>query len=153
MSLEQDLQQEQVAHLNLSHFSSIEIGTSVKTTIEIMRAENHHCALITDSGPLVGIFTDHDILGGMVDDPDTWNLPIDDFITPDPKTINAKEPVDKALALMDDKHFRNIPVVDDDGNVVGNLTQYAIIEYLADRFPESVDSLLTDPNQVAPTRR
>jgi CBS domain-containing protein len=40
--------------------------------------------------------------------------------------------------LMEDKRFRNVPVLGDDGHVVGNLTHYAMIKYLADRFPKSV---------------
>ncbi len=138
MSFEQDLQKEQVAHLDLSNYTSVEIGISVRRTIEQMRAEKHTCALITDQGALVGIFTEHDILTKIVDDPETWILPIDDFITPAPLTVKAKDPLHIALALMEKNHFRNVPVLDEDGKLKGNLTHYAIIKYLADRFPESV---------------
>ena len=46
MSLEHDLQQEQVTCFDLSYFTSVEIGTSVKTTIEKMQAEHQHCVII-----------------------------------------------------------------------------------------------------------
>lgn len=152
MGLEQELQQEQVIHLDLSHFISVEIGTSVKTTVEKMKAENHHCAIITDGGSLAGIFTDRDILMKIVGYPETWNRPIDDFMTPSPVTVNAKDAVDTALALMDDKHFRNVPVVDDKGAVVGNLTHYDLIKYLAGRFPESVYNLPPHPDRATRKR-
>ena len=59
MSLEHDLQQEQVNNLDLNNFTTVEIGTSVKSTIEQTRAENHHCAFIVDDkGSLIGIL-DH----------------------------------------------------------------------------------------------
>jgi CBS domain-containing protein len=151
MTLEQELQHERVNHLDLSNFIAVEIGTSVKTVVEAMRAQQRNCAIVTDQGSLVGIFTDHDVLIKVADNPDTWQLPIDDFITLAPLTVKATDPVDKALALMNKKHFRNVPVLDETGQVVGNLTHYAIIQYLADRFPESVYNLPPDPERT--TRR
>jgi CBS domain-containing protein len=138
MSIEQELQQEQVSQLDLSNFVLIEIGTAVKDAVKQMREKNQTCAIITDQEDLVGIFTDHDIMVKIADDPETWNLPIDDFVTPSPLTVQANDPVSKALALMEDRRFRNVPVLGDDSQVVGNLTHYAMIKYLADRFPQSV---------------
>mgnify|MGYP001817011850 CR=1 FL=1 len=137
MSLEQNLQQEQIDSLDLSDYVSVEIGTSVRRVVEQMRSENHNCALVTDRGVLTGIFTDHDILMKIADNPDTWGLPIDDFITPSPFTVNGKDSLETALTLRDERQFRNVPVLDDDGRVVGNLTHYALVKYLADRLPAS----------------
>jgi CBS domain-containing protein len=153
MTLEQDLQQAQVNHLDLNHFTIVGIGTSVKSTIEKMREEGRHCAIIVDDEEsLVGIFTDRDILRKVADDRDSWDLPIDDIMTPAPLTVQTINRADMALALMDFKHFRNVPVVDSDGKVVGNLTHFAIIKYLSDRFPESVYNLPPNPKQVTKKR-
>ena len=150
MSLEYNLQQERVTCFDLTNFTAVEIGTSVKTTIEKMRAEHQHCAIIVDNaGALLGIFTDRDILRRVVDARDTWDLPIDDIMTPSPTSVNANDQADVALALMDYKHFRNIPVLNDEGIVVGNLTHYAIIKYLNDRFSEAVCDSSPNSNQVA----
>jgi CBS domain-containing protein len=152
MSLEYDLRQEKVIHLNLTEFTEVQIGTSVKATIEKMRRESHNCAFVTENGQLVGIFTDRDILRKVVDSPEMWNHPIEDVMTPSPLSVNSSDPADAALNLMNQKHFRNVPVLDEKGAVIGNLTHYAIIKYLADRFPESVYNLPPDPDRVAHDR-
>ncbi len=152
MSLEYDLRQEQVSHLNLTEFTEVEIGTSVKATIEKMRQENHNCAFITDNGQLVGIFTDRDILWRVVDASETWSHPIEEVMTPTPLTVNSNDSADTALNLMNERHFRNVPVLDETGAVIGNLTHYAIVKYLADHFPESVYNLPPDPDRVARNR-
>lgn len=152
MSLEYDLRQEQVIHLNLTEFTAVEIGTSVKTTIDRMRAENHNCAFVTENGQLVGIFTDRDILRRVVDIPETWQRPIEDVMTSDPLSVKLTDPADVALNLMNQHHFRNVPVLDENGTVIGNLTHYAVIKYLADHFPESVYNLPPDPDSVASDR-
>ena len=109
MSLEHDLQQEQVNRLDLNDFTTVEIGTSVKSTIEQMRAEKQHCAFVVDDkGSLIGIFTDRDILRKVADSRETWDLPIDDVMTPSPISVHAVDRADLALALMDFKHFRNV---------------------------------------------
>ena len=94
---------------------------------------------------LAGIFTDRDVL--RIDTHETWNLPIDDIMTPSPTTVNANDRADVALALMEYKRFRNIPVLDDQGAVVGNLTHYAIIKYLNDRFSELTCASFQDADQ------
>ena len=152
MSFECDLQEEQVNHLDLNCFTMVEIGTSVKATIEKMREENQHCAIILDEDSLAGIFTDRDILRKVVGTREIWDLPIDDVMTSSPFTVQAKNRVDMALALMDFKHFRNVPVVDDEGQVVGNLTHYAIIKYLRDHFPDTIYNLPPDPRQATKER-
>ena len=152
MSLEKDLQQERVIHLDLSRFTAVKVGTTVQETVEKMRQAGHHSAIVTKDGKLAGIFTDRDLMRKVVDTPGTWNDPIENVMTLDPITVNSNDPAFKALALMDEKHFRNVPVVDDTGQVIGNLTHYAVIKYLADRFPESVYNLPPDPDAVASNR-
>ncbi len=152
MSLENDLKKEQVIHLDLSQFTAVEVGTSVRDTVEEMRKAGHHCAIVTKKGALKGIFTDRDLMRKVVDTPDTWDRPIEEVMTPSPITVNSKDPADKALALMHEKHFRNVPVVNNKGKVIGNLTHHAIIKYLADRFPESVYNLPPDPDRVSENR-
>lgn len=130
MSLEKNLEDVQIDHLDLSDYHSAEIGTSVKTVVEGMRTSDHNCTIVTDRGELIGIFTDHDILMKIADNIETWHRPIDDFVRPSPFTLTDKDSLKTALTLMDEKQFRNIPVVDDQGHLVGNLTHHALIDYL-----------------------
>ncbi|MBI1882472.1 MAG: CBS domain-containing protein [Chloroflexi bacterium] len=152
MGLEYDLRQERVIHLNLTEFTEVEAGTSVRATIEKMRKDNHNCAFVTNQGNLTGIFTDRDILRRVVDAPASWDQPIETVMTPMPLTVSTNDPADTALNLMNEKHFRNVPVLDDTGAVIGNLTHYAIVKYLADRFPESVYNLPPEPDRVVRNR-
>jgi CBS domain-containing protein len=152
MSLESNLQKELVVHLDLTNFTQVESGVSVRESVAKMRAENNNCAIVTNAGKLIGIFTDRDLVKKVVEAPATWDKPIDEVMTPTPITVASTEPADAALDLMDKKHFRNVPVVDNSGVVIGNLTHHAIIKYLADHFPESVYSLPPDPERVARKR-
>lgn len=148
MSLESNLQKELVVHLDLKNFSQIESGLSVRESIATMRSEGNNCAIVMKGSKVIGIFTDRDLLRKVVDAPATWDRPIDEVMTPSPITVSSTDPADAALDLMDRKHFRNVPVLDRAGAVIGNLTHYAIIKYLSDHFPESVYNLPPDPDHV-----
>jgi CBS domain-containing protein len=148
MSLENDLQQEQVIHLDINKFTEVESGTSVRDTVSQMRTTGCNCAIIKKDGQLTGIFTDRDLLRKVVDAPETWDNPIDALMTPSPITVKANDPAYAALDLMDEKHFRNVPVIDTNGKVIGNLTHYAVIKYLADRFPSLIYNLPPDTGRI-----
>ena len=151
MSLESELRSEQVSHLDLSGFSPVKSGVSVRAVLDTLRSENHHVALVTADGALVGIFTDRDVINKVLGDPDTLDHAVDAYMTPDPITVRPDASAADALKLMDKYHIRNLPVVDADGEVVGDMTHRAVIEYLAARYPVEVLNLSTDPEKF--TRR
>ena len=48
---------------------------------------------------------------------------------------------------MEKNHFRNLPIVDDSGRLLGIMTHQAIIDYLADRYPVEVLNRPIDPER------
>jgi CBS domain-containing protein len=148
MSLEHDLRAEPVTHLDLSVFTTAESGEPVRTVLERMRRAGHGCALVRQRGRLVGIFTERDALQKVVDRPETWEGPVDAVMTAGPDTVAPNDPVATALRFMNRGHYRNVPVVDADGNIVGNLTHYAILNFFSDRFQQEIYNLPPDPDQV-----
>lgn len=138
MSLAAELREEKVAHLDLSGFSQVSSGTSVREALAKLRAERHNICLVTQDGHLHGIFTDRDVLRRVVGVAGVLDAPIDNVMTANPVTIRPDTPALAALRLMDEHHFRNLPAVDDQGAIVGNMTHQAIIAYLAARYPVEV---------------
>lgn len=152
MSIEHDLQAEKVTTLDLSEYTIVESGTSVRETIARMESTGHNCAFVTRNGKLTGIFTDRDVLRRVVDRPDLWDHAIDEVMTHNPHTVKASQTAGEALALMESLHFRNTPVINEAGEIVGNLTHFALIRYLADNFPEEVINLPPEPDQFGEDR-
>ena len=147
MTLEQELQAENVSHLDLSGFSQVASGTTIRETIARMRAGRHNVCLVTAEDKLVGIFTDRDVLRKVVANPEVLDNPIDSVMTRNPITIKPDASAATALRLMDDNHFRNVPAVDADGTVVGSMSHLAIVNYLATRYPIEVQNQPPRPDQ------
>ena len=148
MSVEHDLQIEKVVHLDLSRYAAVESGTLVRDVLATMREQRRNCVLVCDAGRLIGIFTERDVLRKVIQAPETWSRPVDEFMTPNPDTVHPDDLVGRALELMNSGHYRNVPVVDNQGNLVGNVTHYALIAFLSDRFPEEIYNLPPEPGQV-----
>lgn len=73
-----------------------------------------------DATRIVGIFTERDAVMKVLAvglNPDTTLL--SDVMRRDPQTIRAALPLAYALHLMTEGGFRHVPVVDDDGKLVG----------------------------------
>lgn len=152
MSLEQELRTEQVSHLDLSGFCQVASGTAVRDVLRQMRDHKVNVCLIMDGNSLIGIFTDRDALNKVASHPETGEQPIETVMTTNPIVANPKMSATEALWLMDENGFRNLPVVGDDGRVLGTMTHQAVINYLAARYPIEVLNRPSNPDQFARRR-
>ena len=138
MSLKDELMSERVSHLDLSKFCQIPKGTAVRAALSEMRQNKTNVCLVTEGGSLVGIFTERDVLTKVAATPENLDVSVDDIMTANPITVTPDTSAADALWLMDDKQFRNLPVVGRDGKIKGNMTHQAVISFLAARYPLEV---------------
>ncbi len=147
MTLEQELKAEHVAHLDLSGYCQAAGDVTVKDVLNKMYESRQNVCLIIEENKLVGIFTDRDVLRKVVAFPETWNKPVSQFMTTNPITVKPETSAADALWLMDDHHFRNLPVVSDAGEIIGTMTHLAVIEFLAARYPIEILNRPPRPDQ------
>jgi CBS domain-containing protein len=122
--------------------------TSLRDVLGQMRAQGGDAVLVRHENRIAGIVTERDVvtrvLGASVDDAS----PVADFMTKDPKTLSADATLYEAMQAMESGHYRNLPLVEDDGTVVGLLRQQDLIEYIAEAFPEEILNLPPRPHQL-----
>ncbi|MDQ4124075.1 MAG: CBS domain-containing protein [Actinomycetota bacterium] len=75
--------------------------------------------LIMEGARLVGIVTERDVLRTIGEGHDPKAVSLRDVMTSDVVTVKSDLSVREAAQIMFDKWFRHLPVVDNDGNVVG----------------------------------
>ncbi len=123
--------------------------TSLRDALEQMRTHGGDAILITDeSGRLAGILTERDVLtrvlGAGVDE----TKPISEFMSPDPHTLSADASLLEAIQAMESGRYRNVPLTEPDGTVVGLLRQQDLIEFIAEAFPQEILNLPPRPHQL-----
>lgn len=152
MTLRDALYKESVTHLDLSRYCLVESGTTVRETFDNLRTCKSNCAFVIKNDKLAGIFTERDVLRKAVDRPDLWEQPVDTLMSVDLQTLSADATAVDALELMENNNFRNVPVLDADGSVVGNLTHYSILEFLASSFPLDIYNRPPDATLISNRR-
>jgi CBS domain-containing protein len=98
-------------------------------------------------GRLAGVLTERDIFGRIVGGDIDLSQPVESLMTTDPRTLDLEQTIRDAIDLMQTGRYRNVPLVDDDGNLVGVVRQADIIKYLAESFPEELLNLPPRPHQ------
>lgn len=152
-SIESQLLTESIGQLDLSRYCIVTLDSTVRETVERMQVLRQNCAFVVGKGThLVGLLTDRDVLRKVANRPEVWDKPVDTVMTKSPDTLPPSATAGEALRMMDERHYRNIPVVDQHGTLRGNVTHFAIMKYLADHFPQAIYNLPPNLAQIAKHR-
>jgi CBS domain-containing protein len=148
MEIENRIKVVEVLALGLDKPVVADASTPLREVIRQMRDNRSGCALLTHTGKLAGIFTERDAVLRVVGVKGVMDLPVSEVMTPDPDRVSHKDPLATAVRLMRRRGFRNVPVVNEAGQVVGCVRHKDVVNYLAEVYPEQVLNLPPDPNQV-----
>ena len=86
---------------------------------ERMSAVNVGAVVVKDYGRLIGILTERDMLKAMAARVHTSDARVREWMTEDPLTATAEMEVENAAQVMLEHNFRHLPIVDDNGAVIG----------------------------------
>ena len=98
-------------------------------------------------GRSCGVLTERDIFGRIVGGHVDLTQPVESLMTTEPRTLDLDQTIRDAIELMQTGRYRNVPIVDDGGHLVGVVRQVDIIKYLAESFPEELLNLPPRPHQ------
>jgi CBS domain-containing protein len=103
---------------------------------------------VTDAdGVLRGVLTERDIFARLVGHDVDLDQPVDLLMKQHPWTLNLDQLVRHAIDLMQTGRYRNVPLVDDAGVLVGVIRPVDVLKYLAEAFPEELLNLPPRPHQ------
>ena len=89
-----------------------------------MKSDDIGSLPILDGEQLAGVVTDRDIvIRAIAEGKDPRGMPVREIASRELVKVNADEDLSSALQLMAAQQVRRLPVVDDDGRLVGILAQ------------------------------
>ena len=127
-------------------------GTSLREIVREMRDRRTSCALLTREDRLAGVFTERDVVTRVAGVHSVLDGPVAEVMTSDPEHIRRGDRLSTAVRLMRRHGYRHVPVVDNDGRVLGCIKHEDVVSYLAEVYPAVVLNLPPDPGQVILTR-
>jgi CBS domain-containing protein len=124
--------------------------TPLAQAIEAMKNDEGGCVIVSDDGRVAGIFTERDLLNKVLGEDVDLNSPIKDWMQGQVETLTPEATIGEAVRLMNERSFRNIPIVKD-GELSGSISVFDIITYLAECYPKATMNLPPLPAQVMDT--
>jgi CBS domain-containing protein len=113
-----------VREVMTSKLCSIDTDKTVTYAAKMMRDEDVGIAPIVEGDRLVGVLTDRDIAVRVVaEGRDPEQVKVAEVASPDVVTLDPQQDLDEALRLMARHQVRRLPVVEEDGRLVGVVAQ------------------------------
>ena len=103
---------------------SVEPRSPVSDAARLMRDADVGSLPVVEGGKLTGVVTDRDITVRVVaEGKDPQNTKVGEVLSQDVVTIDPQQDLDEALRLMARHQVRRLPVVEEDGRLVGIVAQ------------------------------
>jgi CBS domain-containing protein len=110
----------------------LESGSNASEAARVMRDENVGLVPVVEGERLVGTVTDRDIALRVVAEGKAESTTVGEIASREIVTIDPQQDLDEALRLMAHHQVRRLPVVEEDGKLVGIVAQADIAQHASD---------------------
>ena len=108
---------------------------TVTEAAQIMKSEDVGSLPIVEGDKLVGVITDRDLAIRIIAEGKGIDTPVDEIASKDVVTVDPQQSIDEAAGLMAEHQVRRLPVVEEDGRLVGILAQAEVAQAGHDARP------------------
>jgi CBS domain-containing protein len=116
---------------------------TVLAAARAMTDRNVSAAAVTDSGRLVGIITERDVLRQVVAaGRDPAGLRVSEVMSSPAISVSLRTSVEEAAEIMRDHHIRHLTVLNAEGKVAGILAQRYVLYDVLDDLQRNVGDLM-----------
>ena len=105
---------------------------SIEEACRVMRDEDTGIVPIAEGDRLVGTITDRDVAIRVVAEGRSLDTRVDEVASRELVTIDPQQELDEATRLMAKHQVRRLPVVEEDGRLVGIVSQADVARHASD---------------------
>jgi len=123
--------------------AAISVEANVAEAVRLML--DHHVGavgVVDSEGRIAGIFTERDVLRKLAlagGDPE--KMPLRELMTTPVEMATLVTGPGEALATMVERHYRHLPVVDNDGKMLGMLSIRNVLQWRVNSLAQELDSM------------
>ena len=123
--------------------AAVGLGANVADAIRTMLNQHVGAVAIVDGERRVaGIFTERDVLRKLsLSGRDPATTSVREMMTTPVEMATLSTSAGEAMATMVERHYRHLPVADDDGRLLGILSIRNLLEWRIDDLTQELDSL------------
>ena len=119
-----------INELMSSNPATVESNSTVAEAAQIMKSEDVGLVPVVEGDRLVGTLTDRDIAIRVVaEGREPQSTSVREVASSDVVTVDPQQGLDEALRLMAEHQVRRLPVVEEDGRLVGVVAQADVAQH------------------------
>ncbi|MDH3347734.1 MAG: CBS domain-containing protein [Desulfobulbaceae bacterium] len=118
--------------------------SSVKKALGRMAEKAMSCIVIANRKSPLGIITERDVSGLMMDYPDLSQVNVEEVMSTSIQSVLADATLPDVIDLMKSKKLRRVIVVDDNGDLVGIATQSDIVKGLEGKYIQTLNKKIKE---------
>ena len=131
-----------ISDLELRNHPTVQSGSTLQSVIEILRVKKVGAVMVESNGKIVGVMTERDFLLRAISKGLDMNKErIEDYMTENPETLDAEDPIAFALNKMHVFGIRHIPILNQDQSIYGLISVKDIIAHIGNYFSEQILNL------------
>jgi len=121
--------------------ASVPVDATAERAIQLMLDRHVGAVAVVDENQRVaGIFTERDVLRRLsLSDRDPRTTPVREVMTTPVEMATRATTPGEALATMVDRHYRHLPIVEDDGHLLGMLSIRNLLQARIDMLTRQLD--------------
>ena len=130
--------------VKIAHVPPVAVGhkAMVADAVKAMVENGVGAVAIVEEGEIKGIFSERDVMKKVIYQslaPD--RTLVSDVMTKDVESIRSDISSAEALRLMMDRHIRHLPIVDEQGKILGILSIRNLLHSLVEELEDSVNTI------------
>ncbi len=108
---------------------AVDPKTTIRGAIDLIRANDISQLPVIDKGKSVGTVTDNDLMSAVLEDNSKLDQPVTSMMEPSFPVVGAGAPIEHVIDYL--KRKDSAVLVEEEHKIIGILTRYDVIEYLA----------------------
>lgn len=121
---------------------AVEPGSTVLHAVEVMAEEGVGAVGVMEGGEIRGIFTERDVMLRVVlKSRRPQDTKVSEVMTSPVETISEETTAEAALNQMLDRHLRHLPIVGENGKLLGMLSIRNVLEHMVEDLSHELHSL------------
>ena len=129
----------EILHRKGSHVWSTGPDATVLQAAMLMNEHKIGALVVLEAGRLVGVFTERDVLQRVVaEGRDPMQTTVEQVMTTEVACCGLQTSIDEARTAMKERRVRHLPVIDDEGRLLGMVSIGDLNAYLAQSQEQTI---------------
>ena len=130
-----------ISRIMVTGVPTLKKDANVSDAAKLMASKPHGCVVVVENKKPVGIITESDIVKNLISTKINPKEKVSKIMSSPITSLSHDTTIEKANKIIDTKHFRRYPVMED-GNLVGLVTEHSVVQAINDniRFHRNIQN-------------